>query len=254
MENELKRVSDVRFHPSAYTWTITQEINRVSVMMAGCFKSNIAQQQDNKMWYMPGTIILVINCANFEKEDYYLYTKKGNKKCDWISEVRIHMTEEEFVKLNEKGKMRLILDKLHDGFHKFANLFANLDFDTKAIDKSYEQILQNKFYLRCTPSYFSKDKKYECWMELCPCISGHKHQLVLKEIEKISKHFIAQDEVQIFSSPNPPVEELIAPTNSLKIIGNGWKKHKFYFKYGMPGNYSTIIFDADTKTVENVKK
>ncbi|MDO4230448.1 MAG: hypothetical protein Q4C98_11590, partial [Capnocytophaga sp.] len=99
MENNLKRIMDVRFHPSAYSPEVKNQITGFSVCMASGFETYIALQE-NPFWLMPNTKILVINCANFKDEEYYLYKGIGNKKNGWISEVRVRMLEEDFVKLD----------------------------------------------------------------------------------------------------------------------------------------------------------
>ena len=243
---------DIRFHPSGYEWNTKQEISQISVMTAGVFGGYIALQEQEKMWFMPNTRILLIDCATFEDDGrFYAYKKIGEKKFGWISEVRVKMAEEDFLKLDEKGKMLLILDKIKEGFLRFVALFPELNFDTRKIDNAYRQILDNDFYLRYTPSYFTKDNKYECWLELNPSIFGHKHQLILTDEKKEkTKYFIAQNETSKFSSQNPPIDELLKPVKRLSIIGKGWRGHKFYFRYGNRDEYSTIVFDADKRTVE----
>lgn len=248
MENNLKRVLDVRFEPSAYNWETKKEINRISLITADLFKTYISLQEE-AFWMMPNTKILNIHCRGFQVDEYLNYTKIGDKKNGWISEVRVRMLEKEFTALEEKGKILLILDKIKEGFLKFVALFPEINFDTQKIENAYKRIIENDFYLRYTPSYFSKDNKYECWLELYPSIFGHKHQLVLIDSAIEQKYFIAQNEVLDVSSPTPPIEELLKPIKTLSIIGKGWRGHKFYFSYGE----EKIIFNAETKTIEYKK-
>jgi len=246
MENSLKSIRDVRFHPTGYSSKVKSDINGISNMLINYFMYEIGRYLPDRKWMMPGTVILVIECEGFEKNEYSNYTKIGNKKSDWISEVRVSMTEKEFLLLDDIAKMQLILNKMKEGFYKFIGLFSDLKFDTSIIETAYNEIIKNNFYLRYTKTYITKDGKYECWMELLPLPDRRRYRIVVNSEDQRFTAFIA--DVEYWKM------HYLEDTNSLKIIGNGWKKHKFYFKYGMPRNYSTIIFDADTKTVENVKK
>ncbi|MDO4230445.1 MAG: hypothetical protein Q4C98_11575 [Capnocytophaga sp.] len=236
MENNLKRILDIRFPVSSYSLDTKKEIQGIAVMTASVFKTYIALQEEC-FWLMPNTKILVINCANFKDEEYYLYKGIGNKKNGWISEVRVRMLEEDFVKLDEKGKMLLILDKIKEGFLKFVALFPEIDFDTQKIENAYQKIIDNDFYTRFTPSYFRKDNRYECWLEVLGANRKRRKQLVLNENNHLSKYFIAEEYWS---------ENISDGYCFLDIMGKGWRGHKFYFRYGE----EKIIFNADTKTVE----
>jgi hypothetical protein len=236
---------DVRFHPSGYNQETKNEINGIAVMMTGGFSSYIAFQEEKEMWFMPNTTILVINCSDFKNDDnFYNYTKIGEKKFGWISEVRVRMMENDFLKLDEKGKMLLILDKIKEGLLKFIALFPELSFDKQKITNAYKKIINDNFYIRYTTSYFTKDNKFECWMEVLSKHGKRIKQLVLNDSIKISKYFIAEE----YWGKN-----IFDDACFLKIIGKGWRNHKFYFRYGTNEKYQTIVFDADKRTIERIE-
>lgn len=239
MENSLKRVLDIRFPSSGYSIETKKEIQGISVTMANTFGTYISLQEET-FWMMPNTKILNIHCRGFQIDEYLNYTKIGDKKNGWISEVRVRMLETEFTALEEKGKMLLILDKIKEGFLKFVALFPEINFDTQKIENAYKRIIDNDFYLRYTPSFFSKDQKYECWLELYPAPNFKRKCIILKENDIIERYFIANEYY---------TEKLEDKISFLNIIGKGWRGYKFYFSYGE----EKIIFNAETKIIEYKK-
>ncbi|MDR1926527.1 MAG: hypothetical protein LBQ13_02440 [Endomicrobium sp.] len=245
MENNLKKIQDLRFYPSAYSDVIKQQIWSIAGNLGNNFLICIESHLPNNKWYMPNTEILYIDCANFKDIEYYLYTKIGDDKYGWMSEVRVHMDEEEFLrKKTETEKRLLIWSKIKEGILKFINLFPDYPFDKDIIEKVYETEMKNDFFLQVSKIYSSRDNKFEIHLEMQPESTGKKYYLALEEKGSYSKYFIADVE--------PSSMENISKWRYPKA--KKWIGHKFYLDYNSSSVSSEIIFDADKKTIEIIDK
>ena len=243
MENNLKRIQEIRFTMTGYADSIDRQIWNIAGELANNFLCWIETYFPNNKWYMPNTIILLIHCRGLKKDDYINYTKIGDGKVvGWITEVRMHMDEEEFVKRNETERRLLIWDKIKEGILKFIDLFPDYPFDKSIVEKIYEAEKKKDFFLQVSKIYSSKDEKYKIHLEKQPESTSKKYYLALEEEGNITKYFIVD------------VEPISMETRNVWRYPKAkkWVGHKFYLDYNSSSVSSQIIFDADKKTVEIV--
>lgn len=242
MENNLKRVLDVRFHPS-YQNEINKKIWAFAGELINHFLFLIEHSLPEKKWYMPNTSVLIINCSNFLDENFYNYTKIGEKSNGWMSEVRVRLNSEDFSNATEEEKIFMILYKIKEGFFKFFDLFPKHTFDKKIIDKVSQKIIDNNFFLQVSDTFVSRDSKYKIHLELFPKEKFKKYYLVFEENKNIEKFFL----VDVY----PPSMSCLGGWRY--PIPKKWNKNKFYIDYNSSNEVCQIIFNAETKTIEYKK-
>jgi len=236
----LKNVQDLRFHPRGYSEVSKQLILGIATTLANEFLCKIALYSPAQKWRMPGTEILNIICEGFKINEFSNYTKIGDRKIDWISEVRVHMEEEDFLKQDERGKQTLILNKLREGIYKFIYLCKEHSFNQGIIDKVHNEIKNNDFYTQYGKVFISKDGRFELCLEYQPRSTTWRYQAVLKDNGIASPHFLVDEK-------NISLVEMFAWKS---IKSKGWKKYKFHFDYSSVEEKAELIFDADTKAIE----